>query len=74
MSTGWAVVPGAMRRTVWLLAALVLVQAFCPIIFSDGMQWWVSGGVAVGYGAMLWRELRRRQKPGAKSSLSIRTF
>jgi hypothetical protein len=61
LETGWVVMPGSMRRTAYLLIALVLVQVVCPMLFTDGTQWWVSGGVVAGYGAMLFRDLRRRQ-------------
>ena len=53
--------PGSMRRTAYLLLALVLVQLVCPMLFTDGTQWWVSGGVVAGYACMLFLELRRRQ-------------
>ncbi len=61
LTTGWAIMPGSMRRSAYLLLALVLVQIFCPMLFTDGTQWWVSGGVVAGYGAMLFRELHRRR-------------
>ena len=60
LTSGWAVMPGSGKRIAFLLAALVLVQIFCPLLFSDDTKWWVSGGVAVGYGLMLFVELRRR--------------
>jgi hypothetical protein len=59
-NNGWAVMPGSMRRVAYLLVAMVLVQFLCPILFVDGCQWWVSGGVAIGYGFMLFRQLRAR--------------
>jgi hypothetical protein len=65
LGSGWAVMPGSMRRTAYLLLALIVVQVVCPRLFTDGIQWWVSGGVVVGYGVMLYRELRRRQSQGA---------
>jgi len=36
------------------------VQLFCPLLFTNGYQWWVSGGVAAGYGTMLFLQLRQR--------------
>ncbi len=61
LKSGWAVMPGSMRRVAYLLVALVAVQIFCPMLFTDGVQWWVSGGVVAGYGAMLYRQLRLRR-------------
>ena len=65
LTTGWAVVPGSMRRVAGLLVALALVQLFCPLLFVESSQWWVSGGVVAGYGAMLYRQLRQRQLRGS---------
>jgi hypothetical protein len=56
----WGVVPGSMRRVAYLLVALVLVQLLCPLLFVNGSQWWVSGGVVLGYGAFLSRRLLQR--------------
>ncbi len=58
--SGWAVMPGSFRRVAFLLVALVVVQVGCPLLFTGGGQWWVSGGVVGGYGAVLWRHLRRK--------------
>jgi hypothetical protein len=58
LSNGWAVMPGSMRRVGYLLVALAGVQLICPLLFSNGCQWWVSGGVVAGYGWSLWRKLR----------------
>jgi hypothetical protein len=60
LKSGWAVMPGSMRRVAYLLVALLAVQIFCPLLFTGGVQWWVSGGVLAGYGAMLFRQLRLR--------------
>jgi hypothetical protein len=60
LDNGWALMPGSMRRVAYLLLALVLVQILCPLLFINGTEWWVSGGVVAGYGAMLFRQLRRR--------------
>ena len=59
-NSGWAAMPGSMRRVAYLLVALALVQLVCPLLFTNGLQWWVSGGVAAGYGLILLRQLRRR--------------
>jgi hypothetical protein len=58
------VVPGSMRRVAFLLVVLVLVQIVCPMIFMDGTQWWVSGGVVVGYGLLLYLNLSNKSKAG----------
>jgi hypothetical protein len=59
-NNGWAVMPGSMRRVAYLLVALALIQFLCPLLFTGGLQWWVSGGVVGGYGAMLYKHLRQR--------------
>ncbi len=61
LKSGWAVMPGSGKRVVYLLVALVLIQILCPLLFNDGIQWWVSVGVAGGYGFMLFRQLARRK-------------
>ncbi|HEV2211523.1 MAG TPA: hypothetical protein VG167_22375 [Verrucomicrobiae bacterium] len=64
LNSGWAVMPGSMRRVAGLMVTLLLVQLFCPLLFSDGVQWWVSGGLLAGYGAMLFRQFRLRRAQG----------
>ena len=59
LKTGWAVMPGSMRRTAYLLVALAGVQLICPLLFNNGCQWWVSGGVVAGYGWALYNKLRQ---------------
>jgi len=59
LNNGWAVMPGSFRRTGYLLMALALVQFLCPLLFNNGCQWWVSGGVVAGYGWTLYRRLRQ---------------
>jgi hypothetical protein len=61
LNNGWAVMPGSGRRVAYLLIALVLVQLICPLFFVNGSQWWVSGGVVLGYAITLLRQLRQRQ-------------
>ncbi len=69
LKTGWSLVPGSMTRIVFLLAALVLVQAVSPALFSGSGAWWVSAGVAAGYGSLLgWRLYRRQFAPVATAS------
>jgi hypothetical protein len=60
LTNGWAVMPGSMRRVAYLLVALAFIQFVCPLLFVDGLQWWVSGGVVAGYGWMLYKQLRAR--------------
>jgi hypothetical protein len=60
LDTSWMVMPGSMRRVAYLLVALALVQLLCPLLFTNGYQWWVSGGVVAGYGTMLFLQLRHR--------------
>ena len=61
LSNGWAVMPGSGRRVAYLLITLVLVQLLCPLLFQDGTQWWVSGGVCAGYACALVRRLTERK-------------
>jgi hypothetical protein len=60
LDAGWTVMPGSMRRACYLLLALALAQLVCPLLFTNGYQWWVSGGVVAGYGTMLFLQLRQR--------------
>jgi len=62
LQSGWAVMPGSGKRIASLMIALVLIQIICPLLFVDGTQWFVSGGVVLGYGAVLFRQLRERQE------------
>jgi hypothetical protein len=58
---GWSLMPGSGVRVAYLLLTLVLIQIICPMLFkNDSTQWWVSGGVMVGYGLMLAVQLRQR--------------
>jgi len=66
LKSGWSLMPGAGARVSYLLIALALVQLVCPLLFTDGAQWIVSGGVVLGYGAMLFRSLRQRLKAEAR--------
>jgi hypothetical protein len=61
LNSGWAVMPGSGARVAYLVIVLALVQLICPLLFVGGTQWWVSGGVAAGYGVLLFRQLRQRQ-------------
>ncbi len=59
--SGWSLMPGSGARVAYLLITLVLIQILCPMLFNNGStQWWVSGGVGIGYGLMLAIQLRQR--------------
>ena len=59
LGSGWAVMPDSMRRMAYLMVALLLIQLVCPLLFRDGTQWWVSGGVCLGYGTLLFWRLKQ---------------
>lgn len=60
--SGWAATPGSFRRIAYLLVALAVVQFLFPVFFAPSglSQWCVAGGVALGYGLILYRDMRRR--------------
>ncbi len=60
LKNGWSLMPGSGARVAYLLVALALVQFVCPLLFVDGTQWWVSSGVVIGYGVILYQQLRLR--------------
>ena len=60
IKSGWAVMPGSGKRIMGLILVLVCIQLVCPIWFKEGIRWWVSGGLAAGYGFMLFWQLRHR--------------
>jgi hypothetical protein len=62
--SGWNLMPGSGGRVAMLMMALVLVQVVCPMLFENGIQWWVSGGVVLGYGSVLFSQLLRRRTDG----------
>ena len=57
--SGWSLMPGSGGRVAMLLMTLVVVQFVCPLLFMNGIQWWVSGGVVGGYGWTLLQHLRK---------------
>lgn len=61
LNSGWSLMPGSGLRVAYLVVALALIQVICPVFFYNGSQWWVSGGVVLGYGTILYRQLRQRQ-------------
>jgi phosphate/sulfate permease len=61
LKSGWSLMPASGARVAYLLITLVLIQLICPMLFKNSStQWWVSGGVVVGYGLMLALQLRER--------------
>jgi hypothetical protein len=57
----WSVMPGSGLRVACLLLALVAIQVICPVFFADGTQWWISAGLAAGYGCLLFKQLQARR-------------
>jgi uncharacterized BrkB/YihY/UPF0761 family membrane protein len=62
LHSGLSLVPGAGARVAYLLLTLILVQVICPLLFRDGTQWWVSGGLVAGYGWTLFKQLQLKRK------------
>lgn len=60
LNSGWSVMPGSGARVAYFMIALLLIQVICPLLFRNGTQWWVTGGVGLGYGLMLILQLRKR--------------
>lgn len=60
-TSGWIVVPGSFTRVAFLMIALVIVQVFLPSFFLNNMQWMVSAGVILGYGWILFQQVRRQK-------------
>jgi len=58
LKSGWSVMPGSGARVMYLVIILALIQLICPLLFKGGVQWWVSGGLALGYGYTLFVQLR----------------
>jgi hypothetical protein len=61
LKSGWSIMPRSGARVAYLLITLVVIQVVCPMLFADGTQWWVSGGVLAGYSWHLVQRLRRRR-------------
>jgi hypothetical protein len=61
LKTPWAVMPGSGLRVAYLLIVLVAIQVICPVFFTDSTQWWISAGVAGGYGSLLLKQLLERR-------------
>jgi hypothetical protein len=62
LKDGWAIIPGSGARIAYLLIALLVIQVVCPLLFEAGTQWWVSGGLAAGYGWSLLQNILRLRK------------
>jgi hypothetical protein len=60
LKSGLMVMPGSMSRVAFLMIALVLVQIGMPMLFDGVSQWIVSAGVVLGYGWILYNEMRRK--------------
>lgn len=58
LKSGWLVMPGSMSRVAFLMVALVVVQVVMPLLFDGVSQWMVSAGVVLGYGWILYLQLR----------------
>jgi hypothetical protein len=65
--SGWGVMPGSGVRVFYLLLVMILVQVVRPLLFTEGTKWWVSAGIGLGYGAVLFRQLRERHAPRSKA-------
>jgi len=59
---GWSVIPGSGKRVAGLLIVLAAIQFFCPLLFTAGTQWWVSGGLVAGYGWTLFQKLMTQRR------------
>lgn len=62
LNSGWSLMPGAGARVAYLLITLALIQVVCPLLFQEGTQWFVSGGLVAGYGWTLFSQLRARYR------------
>lgn len=62
IKNGWSIMPGSGFRVACLVITLALIQVICPLLFEDGVQWWVSGGVGLGYGWTLVQQFLRLRK------------
>jgi uncharacterized BrkB/YihY/UPF0761 family membrane protein len=57
INSSFSFMPGSMTRVAMLLILLVIIQLTCPIFFKSNIQWFVSGGVVLGYGWTLLKKL-----------------
>ena len=61
LGNGWSVMPGSATRVAYFMMVLIAIQFLCPLLFKDGTQWWISAGVVLGYGYVLYRRLMQRK-------------
>jgi hypothetical protein len=62
LNDGWSIMPGSGARVAYLLISLVIIQIVCPLLFTAGTQWWVSGGLVAAYGWSLFQNLQGQRK------------
>jgi hypothetical protein len=55
-------VPGSAKRVALLMIGLIAVQWICPLLFARNTQWWVTGGVLLGYGSQLARGIMIKRR------------
>jgi hypothetical protein len=63
----WRLMPGSGQRVAYLLLTLVLIQVVCPMLFANGTQWWVSGGLLAGYGYTWLQRLLQLRRANVKA-------
>jgi hypothetical protein len=61
LKNGWSLMPGSGARVAYLLLLLIGIQLICPMLFRGGTEWWVSGGLVLGYGWTLFKQLQLRR-------------
>ena len=61
-----AFLSGKGARITYLILTLVVIQLTCPFFFVAAIRWWVSGGVMLGYGWTLCRQISLRLKEAKK--------
>jgi hypothetical protein len=62
LTNAWSIIPGSGARIAYLLIALLVIQVICPLLFTTSTKWWVSGGLAAGYGWSLLQNVLRLRK------------
>jgi hypothetical protein len=55
----WLAATGALKGAFIFLLVILLIQMILPALFDDDIKWMVSGGVVLGYAAILLDELGR---------------
>jgi hypothetical protein len=54
--------PGRLKRVFFVLAVLAMISLACPMLFTQGGKWWVTAGIGLGYGSLLFRRLRQAMR------------